>query len=230
MADYVFERGNLVPTGSHGRTDYVFASGEPVPNSGVSEVVFESGYGLGAGQITISDDSGSVTGTVGTIEGTETVENFYDHEPNLYARGDVLNWSKAKTATFMFYRNTSDDTLSLIAIYDDRNSDSGSNLDLDISGIPTTVSFAVTDDLPTTVDSYSLNEPDGSTHNNWGTNRTDGWAIKDLSGHSGEAITIDVTHLSSENGYILDTARGIGPDGEIERPISENTTWTVTLP
>lgn len=47
MTDYIFDRGAPVTTGFHGETDYVFASGEPVPNNDVSNLVFESGFGLG---------------------------------------------------------------------------------------------------------------------------------------------------------------------------------------
>jgi len=44
---YIYENGNEVQTGSHGDTDYVFASGEPVSNTGISDFVYESGTGLG---------------------------------------------------------------------------------------------------------------------------------------------------------------------------------------
>jgi len=46
-SDFVFERGERVPIGSNGETDYVFVSDDPVPNTGVSELVFESGVGVG---------------------------------------------------------------------------------------------------------------------------------------------------------------------------------------
>lgn len=230
MADYIYEKGTPINTGSHGETDYVFASGEPVTNSGESDFVFESGFGLGGtGVIEISDGTGTESAAVGVIEKNQTVENFYDHEPDLYARGDVLNWAEAKTASFMFYLDTENDILSVIGIYDSRNSDSGGELDLDISNLPSGLSWAVTDDTPG-VDSYNLNEPDATTDHIWKDNRTDGWALKDFSGESGRAITLDVTHLASNNGQSLNDVRGIGPNGEVKRSITSGTTVTLTLP
>jgi len=44
---YIYINGKKVQTGSHGDTDYVFASGDPVPNEGASELVYESGVGVG---------------------------------------------------------------------------------------------------------------------------------------------------------------------------------------
>lgn len=46
-SDYIYEQGEPISEGSHGQHDYVFSNGEPVPDTGKSEVVFESGIGLG---------------------------------------------------------------------------------------------------------------------------------------------------------------------------------------
>lgn len=46
---YVFESGEAIDVGSPGDHDYVFSSGEPVTDSGVSTYVFESGTGLRGG-------------------------------------------------------------------------------------------------------------------------------------------------------------------------------------
>lgn len=45
---YIFEQGEGIDIGSHGDHDYVYASGDPVNDGGDSEVVFESGTGLGS--------------------------------------------------------------------------------------------------------------------------------------------------------------------------------------
>jgi len=47
MTDFVFEQGDKIQTGTHGDTEYVFAGGDPVPNTGGSDFVFESGVGIG---------------------------------------------------------------------------------------------------------------------------------------------------------------------------------------
>lgn len=46
-SSFVFETGDGIEVGAHGKTDYVFHSGDPVPNDGDSSLVFESGTGLG---------------------------------------------------------------------------------------------------------------------------------------------------------------------------------------
>lgn len=60
MADYLFERGEEIATGSHGDHDYVYASGEPVPDTGPSTLVFESGVGIGGGIIIDSFEDGDL--------------------------------------------------------------------------------------------------------------------------------------------------------------------------
>lgn len=65
MADYIFLKGERLNTGSHGETDYVFASGDPVPNSGESSFVFETGIGLGGGGFGYYGNTGG--GRVGKV-------------------------------------------------------------------------------------------------------------------------------------------------------------------
>lgn len=48
-SDYVYESGTAVDVGTHGEHSYVFASGEPFTDSGVSTYVFESGTGIRGG-------------------------------------------------------------------------------------------------------------------------------------------------------------------------------------
>ena len=46
-SDYVHESGDPVTVGEHGEHDYVFVSGDPLTDTGVSDLVFESGTGIG---------------------------------------------------------------------------------------------------------------------------------------------------------------------------------------
>lgn len=49
--DFIHIEGEPINVGVHGQTDYVFSSGEPVPNTGKDGFVFESSYALGRGLI-----------------------------------------------------------------------------------------------------------------------------------------------------------------------------------
>lgn len=53
-SNYTFERGEAIDVGTHGDTSFVYHSGDPVPNSGDSTVVFEAGVGIG-GQAVLED-------------------------------------------------------------------------------------------------------------------------------------------------------------------------------
>lgn len=226
-SNFVFEAGEPINVGSHGETDYVYAAGEPVPNNGVSPLVFESGAGLGGGgEFVLSDGAGSASGSPGVIGRSGSVNDFYDHEPELYARGEVLDFAADHTASFMLHRNTTDGALSLVAIYDNRNGDGGGDVNTEISGLPGGVSFTVTDDTPASSDSYSMNPPDAATGHSWSDNRTDGWAISDLSGASGDTVTVDVTHSAS-----VSDVRAIGSDGVVgPRSIGTDTVIEITIP
>lgn len=46
-SDFIFEKGKAIDVGSHGGHSYVYASGNEVPDRGVSDLVFESGSALG---------------------------------------------------------------------------------------------------------------------------------------------------------------------------------------
>lgn len=65
---YIYESGKQIPLGSHGDSDYVYASGEPVPNTGISEYVFESGIGIGgAGDIIDDFEDGDLNGWTDSV-------------------------------------------------------------------------------------------------------------------------------------------------------------------
>lgn len=55
ISNYVFDEGEAVEVGTQGDTNFLYHSGEPVPNTGVSDLVFEAGVGIG-GQGAIIDD------------------------------------------------------------------------------------------------------------------------------------------------------------------------------
>ena len=47
LSDYIYESGRAINVGFHGDHDYVYASGDEVPDTGGSVLVYESGTGLG---------------------------------------------------------------------------------------------------------------------------------------------------------------------------------------
>lgn len=80
MADsgFVFETGEAIQVGTHGETDFLFHSGDPVVNSGRSSLVFESGTGLGTDVI---------TGTIFDVNGNELETLTLDD--NTYSTGGI---------------------------------------------------------------------------------------------------------------------------------------------
>jgi len=92
MADFVFDRGEAIDLGSHGDTSYVFAGGEPVPNTGESDLVFEDGVGLGGGV---------VAGRVYVFAGFQTsTSETYDPDADAWAYvADTPNGSNTTMAT-----------------------------------------------------------------------------------------------------------------------------------
>lgn len=46
-SDFVFEKGEPIEVGSHGETDLLYHQGDPAPDTGRSDLVFEAGTGLG---------------------------------------------------------------------------------------------------------------------------------------------------------------------------------------
>lgn len=55
-SDFIFEKGEAIFVGSQGDTQTAYAGPEPIPNTGISEFVFEDGIGLGGGTEELIDD------------------------------------------------------------------------------------------------------------------------------------------------------------------------------
>jgi len=64
-SDFVFEEGEGIDVGTHGDHDYVFADGEPVPDTGQSTIVFEDGTGIG-GNVWNLNEYGGLDATLDT--------------------------------------------------------------------------------------------------------------------------------------------------------------------
>lgn len=73
MTGFIYEEGEEVLTGDHGETELAFAEGDPIPDRGVSDLVFEEGTGIGGGGIVLSAD------TTGVHETGYTHTQFYNY-------------------------------------------------------------------------------------------------------------------------------------------------------
>lgn len=108
-SNFVYEEGEAIDTGRHGETDYVFHQGDPVPNEGVSSLVFESGTGLGAAWVELtglgvtSNDGNAavVNGKIYFAPGEDATVHEYDISSD--------SWSTA------FSRTHSDNSFAWVA-------------------------------------------------------------------------------------------------------------------
>jgi len=70
-SSYVYESGDAIDVGSHGETDFVYVSGEPVPNTGRSTLVYESGTGIGGRfTATLRNEAGDILETIQIVDDT----------------------------------------------------------------------------------------------------------------------------------------------------------------
>jgi hypothetical protein len=88
-SDYVYERGDGIRVGSHGGHSYVFASGDPVNDGGASDLVFESGTGLGSQGMILSSN------TTGVHETGYTHTEFYNYQGTESGHGSFTDYHAA---------------------------------------------------------------------------------------------------------------------------------------
>lgn len=230
-SEFVFESGEAVQVGSAGEHGYEFVSGEPLVDSGKSDLVFVSGTGIGGVgfSVTISDNSGEVSGNLPVIERAKTVEDFYGYQtgdPSSSAGGEAgTEYAQDGYLSFMVYRNTNSGATSLVVVYDEHDGSypgtDGDAFDVSYDGFASAASIAVRDD---DTDSYSFSPPTASTAHTWGGNNTDGWAVKDAFDGT---LTVDLgTGLDASY-----NARGIGDDkSTVEREVIEGETTLEITP
>lgn len=239
QSNYFFISGDPILVGKHGDTDYVFHSGDPVPNSGGSAYVFESGVGFGGAtaEIEITDSQGSETGTITLFERAESVENFYDFQDTAdfsAAQGEINDYLEVGVTTFFVFENTNTGERSFGFVHDkaDLNSSGqGGDIHFSMSNLPPGASFAVRDDDPGN-DSYSMSPPSASVQHIWSSPNTDGLAIGKFteSELSGETITFDVTQYNTGNGGNRpDTIRFVGDGGTTVERAYDGTNTKVNI-
>lgn len=158
--------GKLVQTGTHGETSYVFDSGEPVPNTGVSDYVYESGTGVGGG-LEMAWNS-QAKESVGAISTAETQDTFYgydgandDSASHGYYVGDV--------GSLFFHENSDTGDVALVVTWDAPSS-TGTGGQID-SSFSTGVNYDVIDGE--SADSFGS----GGAFNTWDDGKTDGYVI-----------------------------------------------------
>lgn len=107
---YIFESGESVRVGTHGDTDYVYASGDPVPNTGGSTLIYETGVGLGGGDIWSYAYDQTDLSTVGAITSEQNHTEFYDYQGSSGFHG----YYQGSELTILLHRDTTDGTYSLV--------------------------------------------------------------------------------------------------------------------
>lgn len=232
MSDFVFESGEAIDLGAHGDHDYVFASGEPVPDTGVSSLVFESGTGLGGGNsVTIRDDAGEETAALPLIEDSQTIENWYDYGGGggsfgSSGAGQITNWTADNYVTVLLYRNTSSGDVSAVAHYDKVDTGTpGGDIESSWSDIPGDWDLAVEDDPG----EISFNPPSATGDQNYTVGACDGWAIR---APSAGTMTWDMDAVKDNTQGVAppDFIRYIGSDGStIERSLGTDTQVEISI-
>jgi len=218
-SDYIFESGEAIDVGSHGETDYVFASGEPVANSGDSSFVFESGTGLGGlSGITVvfRDSNGETTGSIGTYSAP------YDPSTWYYDQNGKGTLQEIGSDTWIIYEDTSvsPSQYSILCQYSTGNSE-----EADHSGIPDGGSFVMKDDLGT--DYYSISPPTARTEPQYGDSNGDGFAIGSWSSISTTYLWDITAFPDYENDPVM---RAVDDEGnEIRRNVPNDDSVEVEL-
>jgi hypothetical protein len=126
-SNYTYISGDPLLFGSHGETDYLYHSGNPVPNAGVSDLVFESGVGLGGSVVYEGVEAGY-------FETNETHSEFYNNQygnsrPHAQGLKDfgMDDQSNIHTTYVFVHRDSGNDSYSLgFWHYRDDDTDQGS--------------------------------------------------------------------------------------------------------
>jgi len=212
MVDYIFEQGERVATGSHGQTDYVFASGTPVPNTGVSDLVFESGVGLG-GELSYEVNGGGLN-ALEAIGTAETHDTFYDYDTSGNA-GANHNYDEYQVVTLFVHEDTNNDTYGLVCTAGNQgDSEPGTSVRVDYStAIDSSSDYLVVDGESS--DAFT----DTYAGLGWNGPSTDGFVI-DGSAVSDITFTLDNSYshymfatTSGPDEFRIITKDGSTPDG-----------------
>lgn len=217
---FVFEAGDGIATGVHGEHDYVFADGEKVTDQGVSNLVFESGTGLGsAGEVTLRRES-DFAGSVDFIEPGQSSSNYYGYTNN----GAFGNWEGKLDGNYLTVAVIIDSNgdYDFFYTYTDNSSGYGDDVVNTFSGMEG--GYVVQDDSPGGNDAYQ-SDLSGMEHS-FVADKTDGCVIGPFSSGS-KSITFTVT---SENGFNFENVRIAGPSNFAETGFLVGDTYTVEFP
>lgn len=138
---YIFEKGSEVDVGFHGEHDYVYASGEPIPDTGNSEVVFESGTGLGGNDVfhfdygnvdefsawhSDAEDALNVRIRAADFNST-TFADAYANEPTIVLSARDRNGFSVSSEELAAFSEAWDNGASVLVLGEDDADQSGSN-------------------------------------------------------------------------------------------------------
>lgn len=127
-SNFVFEQGEPIEVGTHGETDFVFHEGDPVPNTGRSDFVFEAGVGLGGASLVFD---GTEIGFYDTGLSQSDWAARRDNAPNMYEWvNQGYDELSGKYRTYVFGHYSSVDDTYAIAFW--HRDDAGTDVGLDI--------------------------------------------------------------------------------------------------
>jgi hypothetical protein len=208
MVDFVFEQGEEIATGNHGETDYVFAAGSPVPNTGASTFVFESGIGLG-GALSYAVNGGERQ-AMEPIQTAESVTSFYGYDTE-YTNSAAHGYWEFRQTTIFVHEDTRNGDLSLVVTdHDPAKAEGNNDYQTGIVFDPNITGYILTDEEDD--DEYTTEH----AYREWNDDRTDGF-VYDLTANSGIQFTFgdhpDFSGDTPMDGWRIITQDGPTPNG-----------------
>lgn len=225
---YVFESGKPIAVGRHGDHSYVYQSGDPVLDMGASELVFESGVGLGGIRYEID---GAGLQPLEPIQTADTHAGFYDYTNNEAHHG----YEEADVLTIFVHENTTDGSWAVIITAG--NGDESSSIERTFRTDFTFNSGSFQSYLETDGEE-SDNFTSDYMENGYHGDKTDGAAIEAASGWD-VAFAVDdtwdshstITQTDSHNDLRVIYEDGSAPDGgAVEYAGTPNATVRLVFP
>lgn len=178
---FVFEEGEAVQVGAAGEHDLVFHEGTPVPDTGVSTLVFEQGTGLG-GSLQYEINGGGLQ-AMEPIATAETHAEFYGYSNVSATHG----YDEYNTVTLFVHENTQNGSLAIVQTAGEYDVDdtAGTSYEMEFDrAIDGWGDTGPNDGGATTYSDYLLLDGEGGDEfqdtyslNGWNATATDGWVI-----------------------------------------------------
>jgi len=137
-SNFVFEEGEAIDVGRHGDHDYVYADGNKVVDAGDSTIVFESGVGLGGGDIIDDFEDADLSEYTGETNDWNFTTAAYE---GTYALRTTVNNSELNSVSGLPYYPTRGDKVEYYAKVG--TNESGVEMDCLVQAIETQYEFQI---------------------------------------------------------------------------------------